>query len=457
MKFNSITLTKMGARLLFIPMIIVAGIFLYFHYKAPVAMTLSNESGAAPAPIEVYYHPLSNGAKLYFVQTKRMPILDVQLAFRAGSNRDGLLAGLSKVTNSLLFEGSQDWDADQIGLQLDGLGAIYGATSYRDMAVVSLRLLKEEGVVHTATDILASVLSAPLFADTAIGREKAYRLQLLSQQQQQPDVLAQKAIYEKLYGDSGYGIWPDGTTSSVEQITQTDIINFYKQYYVTNNLVIAIVGDASQEQAIAIAEKLTQNLPAGQPASPMSTYVQNDPGVVHLAYDSTQTQIVLGQLGVKRDDPQLYPVMVANAILGAGFSSRLFDIVRDEKGLAYHVSSQVTPMEADGPILVRCQTRQAESQQAIELIQKIIRDLVTEGPTSEEIAITKQRLKGQFAIGLESNADIVEVLTMMGFYDLPLDYLNRYWDNVDQVTSDAVKEVLHKYFDVSNFSLVTVG
>lgn len=447
----------MGARLLLVPVLFALGIWWFFYHKAPLSSVLSEATQATAQTVTVHKQALSNGAKLYFVQTKRMPMLDIQLAFKAGSNRDGDLAGLSKITNNLLFEGSQGLNADQIGQELDGLGAIYGASSYRDMAVISLRTLGDEGVVQTATDILSAVLATPLFEESALQREKAYRLQLLNQQAQQPEVLAQKAIYNKLYGEEGYGIWPDGTVDSVQSLTQKSIIDFYQQYYVTNNLVVAIVGDVSSEQAIAIAEKLTAQLPAGQPAEPMVVQTQHTPSTEHIDYQSTQTQIIFGQMGIKRDDPEIYPLMVANSILGAVPASKLFDRVRDEKGLAYHVSSQVTPMEGEGPIFIQCQTRQTESQQTIELIQTIVRELGTTGPTQEEVALAKQRLKGQFAIGLESNEDIVEVLTMMGFYDLPLDYLSRYLDNVDQVTLESVNTVIHKYFDASNFSLVTVG
>ncbi len=449
----------MSARLLFIPILFVVGILWFFYHKTSTAVVVSDgvPHSSEAATREVYQHALSNGAKLYFVQTDRMPILDIQLAFKAGSNRDGDSPGLSRITNDLIFEGSEGWSADQIGQQLDGLGVVYGASSYRDMAVISLRTLGDEGVVQTATDILASVLSAPLFDEAAIVRSKAYRLQLLNQQEQQPDVLAQKAIYTKLYGDGGYGIWPDGTTSSVQQVTRNHIIEFYQQHYVTNNLVIAMVGDISKEQAIAIAEKLTEHLPAGQPASAIAMQTPSSPAPVHIDYNATQTQIVFGQVSVKRDDPEIYPLMVANTILGAVPSSKLFDRVRNEKGLAYDVRSQVNPMEGAGPLLIQCQTRRTEAQQAIELIQTIVQELVTKGPSEDEIAVAKQRLKGQFSISLESNADIVEVITMMGFYGLPLDYLSRYLDNIEQVTPEAVNEVLRKYFEVSNFSLVTVG
>ena len=440
-----------------VPVLFVLGILLFFYHKTSSTTVISELTHDKAPTVEVHKHSLSNGAKLYFVQTKRMPILDIQLAFKAGSNRDGDLAGLSKVTNDLLFEGSQGWSADQIGQQLDGLGAIYGASSYRDMAVISLRTLGDEGVVKTATDILSAVLAAPLFEEPAIEREKAYRLQLLTQQAQQPEVLAQKAIYARLYGETGYGIWPDGTIDSVQQINQKSITDFYQQYYVTNNLVVAIVGDVSNEQAIAIAEKLTEHLPAGQPAAPIEVQTQHTPGVEHIDYQSTQTQIIFGQIGIKRDDPEIYPLMVANSILGAVPASKLFDRVRDEKGLAYHVSSQVMPMEGEGPILIQCQTRQTESKQTIELIQTIVQEFMTTGPTKEEVTMAKKRLKGQFSIGLESNEDIVEVLTMMGFYDLPLDYLSRYLANIDRVTHENVNTVIHKYFDASNFSLVTVG
>ncbi len=407
--------------------------------------------------IESWHTP--KGARVMFVNAPEIPMLDVRVVFNAGSARDGDVPGVAFVTNAMLTEGAGVSDVDDIARHFEGLGAHVDTGAYRDMAIVSLRTLSEAHYRRQALDLFYDVVAHPTFPVASLERLRGQMLLGLQHEKQDPGTQVAKAFFRQLYPNAPYGIPTKGTEESLPLLTQDQLRAFHHQYYVAGNAVIAMIGAISRQEAERIAMQLDQQLPAGPaaPALPTPTPLQDNQRQ-HIEFPSTQTHVMAGALGVKRGDPDWYPLMVGNEILGGGgFASRLNQIIRQDNGLAYSVYSQFVPMAVPGPFMMGLQTRNDQADKALALLQKTLRDFVENGPTQTELDDAKRNLLGSFPLETASNSSIVDYLGMIGFYNLPLDMLEQYPKLVEQVSLEAVKAAFANVIHPDRLLTVTVG
>ena len=411
----------------------------------------------AAAKIEHWQTP--QGSRVYYVHTEGLPMVDIQVAFDAGSARDGSQFGLSALTSALLDTGAGQWNADEIAQRFESVGAQFGAGISSDMASVSLRTLTDKPLFDKALETVQVILAKPSFNEADFQREKSRTLAGLKQQEESPADLAGIAFYKALYGDHPYGHPSSGLIPTVSVLTVSDLRSFYQKYCVAANAMVVIVGDLTRQQAEQTAEKLVGGLPVGQKPEPLPEVLMPvKAGTQHIEFPSSQTHVLVGMPGSYRKDPDYFTLYVGNHILGGGaLVSKLFDEVREKRGLAYSASSSFAPMFRSGPFAISLQTRNDQTGQALDVVNKTLADFIAKGPTEAELVAAKKNITGGFAMRFDTNKKLASYVSMIGFYEMPLDYLDTFEQNVDKVTAASVKDAFKRRIDPQLMQTITVG
>lgn len=400
----------------------------------------------------------SKGARVLYVEAPELPMVDLRVVFDAGSARDAI-PGTGHLTNALLEEGAGEWSADQIAERLEGVGAEISSGSMRDMAWVSLRSLTEREALETSMQTLTQVLGAPRFQQGDFERVRNSVLVSLNHDDQSPASVAKKTFMRRVFGEHPYAVPSEGTRASVERITRDDLLAHYRQYYVARNAVIAIVGAVDRRQAEALAEQATAGMAEGAPAAALPPVADLEQGqLLSVSFPSSQSHILMGQPGMHRGDPDYFVLYVGNHILGGGgLVSQLSEEVREKRGLSYSVYSYFSPMRRNGPFLIGAQTQNAKAEEALQVIRDTLGRFIQSGPTGQELEAAKQNITGGFPLRIASNSKILEYIAMIGFYDLPLDYLDRFVGRVESVTADQIRNAFQRRIKPDSLVTVVVG
>lgn len=401
----------------------------------------------------------AKGAKVYYVHNPELPMVDIRVVFAAGSAFDGEKYGLATLTSMLLDKGAGSWDADLVARRLENVGARLDSGVSRDSTWLHLRSLTEPDKLEVAVATMRKILARPRFAEEDFEREKRRLLLALKQREESPDQLASMMFFKAIYGAHPYAHPPEGEVETAKAIGREDLEAFHRRFYVAKNGLVVIVGALGRGQAKAVAEKLMEDLPAGEPAPsiPEVEQVSSDK-MQHKPFPSAQTHIVTGMPVIVRDDPDYFPLYVGNHILGGGgFTSRLVKEVREKRGLSYGVASYFLPLKQKGPYLASLQTRNDQAQAALKVLQQTIRAYLERGPSEEELTAAKKNLTGGFVLNYDSNAELADYVAMIAFYGLPLDYLDTFTQKVEEVTSKAVTDAFRRRLDPDQFKTVLVG
>ncbi|KTD19663.1 zinc protease (peptidase, M16 family) [Legionella londiniensis] len=409
--------------------------------------------------ISLKHWQTSKGARVVFYEAHEVPMLDIIVAFKAGSAYDGEQHGLSALTASMLNQGNGGFDANAIAEKLADTGAQFSSDSNRDMVALSLRSLTEPPALEKALATFALIINQPDFPKQAFVIEKNQQLMAIRQAEESPDEIANQTFFKVLYGNHPYAHPVNGDAEHVSSLEVEDIRQFYRQYFTARNAVIVLAGAISEEKAHKIAEQLSKKLPQGEPAAPIKKPQPLDEEMnIEVPFPSSQTIIRLGQLGIDHHDPQYFPLLVGNYILGGGsLVSRLSEELREKRGLTYGVSSQFVPMPGDGPFVIGLSTRREQTAEAIEVTRDTLTSFVKTGPTQAELTAAKQYLTGSFPLSLASNRNIADMLLKIAFYQLPDDYLAQYTARIDTVTLEEIKNAFQQKLHPDKLLQVTVG
>ena len=265
-------------------------------------------------------------------------------------------------------------------------------------------------------------------------------------------------MFGKLYGDHPYAHPSDGSAESIPGITLEQLRAFHAKAYAAGNAVIALVGDLSREEAEAIAAQVSAALPKGPALAKPAQPVEPKAGTTHIDFPSKQTHLMLAELGIDRQDPDWPALSLGNQILGGGaFGTRLMSEVREKRGLTYGVYSVFSPMQVRGPFMINLQTRAELSEGTLKLVQGILADYLKSGPTQQELDDAKRELAGSFPLSNASNASIVGQLGAIGFYNLPLTWLEDFMQQSQALTVEQVKAAMNKHLAADKLVIVTVG
>jgi zinc protease len=425
-------------------------------------LMLSLLSATVLATPKIERWTLQNGARVYFVESRDLPMVALNVVFDAGSARDPQgRNGLSMLADRLLNQGTEKLNADQIAERFESLGAEYDAGSDRDMATVSLRSLSDRKLLDPALTVLAQLIAAPAYPAESLERERARALLGLKQATESPDDVANKAFFAQLYRNHPYALPPEGSDSGLRAITREDLEKFHAQYYVGRNVVFALIGNVSRHQAEEIAERVVGKLPAGEAPPPLPKV----PDVVPakgtervIAHPSTQSHILIGEIGIRRNDPDFYTLYLGNFILGgSGLVSRLSDEIREKRGLSYSVYSYFYPLREPGPFILGLQTKNSQRGEALAVARRTLAKFTEKGPTAEELAAAKKNISGGFPLRFDSNRKIAEYLTVIGFYGLPLTYLDDFIPKIEAVTADQIRDAFRRRVHPEHMVTVIVG
>ncbi|NOX43186.1 MAG: insulinase family protein [Gammaproteobacteria bacterium] len=427
--------------------------------KSLVFLILSLVATGVIASPTIQHWETKRGVRVFFVATSELPIVDIQVVFDAGAARDGNHPGLALLTNALLPEGAGKLNADAIAEKLDDLGAKFNNSSHRDMSVYNIRSLSNPEQLNPAIDILATILSQPNFPDAAFDREKNRMLIGLQAKKQSPGAIAEESFFKAIYGNHPYSNMPSGNENSVKSLTRQNLVDFYNKYYVAKNTVISIVGDLSRSKAESLVKQLTGKLKNGQRADDLpQTNTPDHASLKKVNHPSTQSHILVGQPGIKRGDPDYFTLYVGNHILGgSGLNSRLSNEVREKRGLSYSTRSTFSPMRVQGPFQIGLQTQNSTTDEALSVLRATLDEFVSKGPTQKELDAAKKNITGGFALRISSNKKIMGYVSVIGFYGLPLDYLDTFNKHVQSVSLEQIKEAFKRRIFPEKMATVIVG
>ena len=422
--------------------------------------SLAELDGKAPArrSLDIQRWKTAEGSTVLFVAAPELPMLDLRLTFAAGSSKDGEQYGVAMLTNAMLNEGVPGKDVTAIAESFEDLGANFGNGAYRDMAIASLRSLSTPDKLDPALALFCQVIGQPTFPADSLQRIKNQVLEGFEYQKQNPGKLAGLALFEKLYGSHPYAHPSEGNAESVPAIDVAQLQAFHQQAYSAGNVVIAMVGAIDRSRAEAIAAQISKALPAGPALAKVVAAEAPKPGKQHIEFPSSQTHLLLAQLGIDRKDPDNAALYLGNQILGGGgFGTRLMEEVREKRGLTYGIYSGFSPMQARGPFMINLQTRAELSEGSLQLVQDILSDYLRDGPTQEELDIAKREISGSYPLSTASNADIVGQLGAIGFYDLPLTQLEDFMAEVQALDLAQVKAAMNKHLSPEAMIIVSAG
>jgi zinc protease len=421
---------------------------------AALAMALSL---AAQAGVKIEHWVAPSGARVYFVETHDLPILDVEVDFSAGSAYDPSgKAGLASLTASLLDAGAGDLDEEAISARLVDLGAKLGGATEPDRAGVTLRTLAWPKEREAALALLQLVLAKPTFPEAVVTREKARSISAIQEADTRPDAIAAKRFAAAIYPDHPYGT--SATTESVDRIGRDDLATFHRDHYSAKRAVVSIIGDVTRAEAERIAQSLTEALPAGQPEVPLPAVKLPATETIKVAHPAAQSHIHVGLPAVKRGDPDYFALLVGNYSLGGGgFVSRLMKEVREKRGYAYSVYSYVAPRKLEGPFEMGMQTKREQAGDALKVANDVLAGFVKSGPTEAELAAAKKNLIDGLGLRIDSNAKLLGYLATIGFFKLPLTYLDDFPGRIAAVTAKDVREAFARHVKPENLVTVIVA
>ena len=414
-------------------------------------------SSYAYADLNIQNWKTPNGSKVYFVENHSLPVVDVNVMFSAGSVRDSKETnGVASMTNHLMFSGSAGMSEQELMNSFADIGAQIGSNFNRDQSSFSLRTLSEEK--SEAIELFKVVLQKPNFDKQILDREAKRYVANIAQAETMPEAIATKKFMKSIYGEHPYGLPSSGTIDSINRIKVPHLEKFYKEYYVANQADIVIVGDVTQAEAESIAKDISSGLPVNNNIKAIPDVKQVKKQETRISHPAKQAHLYYGVPIMQRNDPDFFPLYVGNHVLGgSGFGSRLTYEIREKKGLVYSVYSYFMPLSKKGPFEVALQTSKDQVDEAMGLIETTIQDFIDNGPSESELQASKDNITGGFALRFGSNQKIMNYVSMMAFYNYPLDYLKTYTDKVNAVTVDQIKTAFKKRVDLNEFSTVIVG
>ena len=414
-------------------------------------------SNFTSANLNIQHWESKNEARIYFIENHDLPIVDINVDFRAGSVKDTKQkSGLASLTNHMMVLGSGGVNEEDLANQFIDLGAQLNSSFDQDKSGFSVRTLTEKR--SEAIDLLTLVLHKPNFDKDILEREKKRYIASISQSETMPGPIASKAFNKALYGEHPYGLSSSGEVQTIRKISKKDLNNFYKNNYFSNELSIVIVGDISRNEAEELGNKISSGFTQSKIASPIPLVKEVKGQDIKISHPAKQAHLYYGAPIIKRGDPDFLALYLGNYILGGGgFVSRLTQVIREDRGLAYSVYSYFMPYIEKGPFQIGVQTKKNQVGQAKKLIDKTVAEFIKNGPKSQELKRAKDFMIGGFPLKLDSNKSILEYVSMMAFYKYPLDYLDTFTDKIDKITSEEIKSAFQRRVDMSKFSTVIVG
>jgi zinc protease len=400
-----------------------------------------------------------SGMVVLFIENHSLPTVHLQLLIKAGGTLDPKgREGTADLVASLLDEGTTSRTSQQIAEAVDFIGASLSAGAGPESSSISLSVLKKD--LPTGMELFRDELLHPTFPEEELIRVRQRIIGSLIAEADEPEIVARKAWQELIYGPNPYHHPTEGYRDSLPSITRQELVEFHHRYYQPRLAIVAVVGDLTRKETEKLLSQFLGSWKNSDRERPPTNPVPNPmpPETKLIDKELTQATIVMGHLGISRDNPDFYAVSVMNYILGGGgFSSRLMKQIRDNEGLVYGISSGFHAMKQGGSFAVAMQTKNATANQAIEETRAVITRFQADGATQQELDEAKDFLIGSFPLRMDTSAKMVGLLTSLEFYDLGLGYLNDYPKKIAAVTLADVKRVATRYIHPDKMTMVVVA
>jgi zinc protease len=407
-------------------------------------------------PYEV--RALDNGLQVMTVLHHEQPAVTMHLLVRAGAAQDpDTKDGVAVLAAQLLDQGTSTKTAGEIADQIDSIGGSMGTGSGRDRTTASAVVMKDS--FSLAMGLLADVVRNPAFAPEEIERQKEQMISSLRVNADDPDYVANVVFDRLVYGFHPYGLPGSGTPETIASITREDLRTFHRRYYVPNNMILAIVGDVTGEEAFAAAERVFGSWPRVE--VPTQTPMEPPPPTRRVIVidkpDSVQTEIRVGQLAIPRKHPDYLAWDLAVKILGGEGANRLHRVLRSERGLTYGASAETEAMKQAGDFVAETDTRTDTTGEALRLMVAEMEKILRQPVSPRELGDAQAYLAGSFPLTIETPNDIaVQVLNAM-FYELPLHEISTFRERVQSITPGDIQRVAQRYIRPERLSIVLVG
>jgi zinc protease len=392
-------------------------------------------------------------------------MVDVQVDWPVGSASDPQSKiGLASMTAALIDKGAvankKVLTEAAIADKLADLGAVLSFSAGAERSSMRMRSLSDAKRVNELVSLTAQILNEPLFDSKVLSREKDRTIMAIKEAQIKPEVILSKEFDRQIYESHPYGL--SASVATVQSITQKDVKDFYFNRYSKKGVKVSIVGDIDKASADQLVEKVLAGFPKEakitQSVPEVSLFQPNSSKVIKIPHAAQQAHISMGMPTIARKNPDYFPMLVGNYILGGGgFVSRLVKEVREKRGLAYSVYSYVSPGRQIGPYVAGMQTQQSQADLAVDVMKKTISEFIEYGPTDEEMNAAKNNLINGFPLRIDSNRKILDNVASIAWNDLPLDALDTWRDQLKAVTKEQVKAAFKTHLDMNRMVTVVVG
>lgn len=401
---------------------------------------------------------LSNGLKVIVFENQRLPLVNVRLGFFSGDVHDpNGHTGLTSAMASLLGEGTENYSSRQFAAKIERLGASIGSSSSDDFTTLSGSSLSL--YLNELLELLAEMLLRPSFPEDELDLYRRNTVDHLKFQRSQPPFLANEQASRLIYGNHPYSV-VSPTPADIESIGREHLVKLHRERLVPNNAILLVVGDVETRDLIPeIEERFGQWQPR-----PIPDHVATEPvpaaGRTLAIVDrpgSAQSNILLGNLAIRRTDPDYFRLLVMNQVLGAGASSRVFMNLREEKGYTYGAYTRINARLLAGDLEATAEVRNDVTGDSLREFYYELERIRTDRVGDDELNDAKNFLTGVFPIRVETQEGLTGMLFNQYLYGLDEDYLQTYREKIAAVTSDDVLEAARKYVRPDEMAIVIVG
>ena len=409
-----------------------------------------------PTPAE---RMLANGLRVIVARSSDLPMVTADLTVRGGSATDPQgLAGAASMMADLLTEGTTTRSATQIAAEAEALGANLGAGSGWETASVNLNVMPQN--LEAAMAIMADVAQNPVFAAEELERVRTQSLDGLQVAFQRPGSVAQFATAPVIYAGSAFGHVAGGTPASLPKIKREDLAGLHRAYWRPDNAILVITGDVTPEQGFALAEKAFGGWvrPASALPPPPAANMNSQPRTVVIDMpESGQAAISVAKTAIVRSDPNYYPAIVANSILGGGYSARLSQEIRIKRGLSYGAYSSLSARQDTGAFTASTQTKNESAAEVVSLIKQEMARLASEPIAVDEMTARKAVLIGSYGRALATTDGLATTLGSLALYGIPLSEVQDYTGKVEAVSVADVQRFAGQVLNPAQASVIVAG
>lgn len=436
---------------------------------AQEAFCASTSRFAFPSPDDIQYPPLrfelpqaqravlSNGIVLYVLENHELPLVNVSALVTTGTMHDPMgKEGVAELTAYLMRTGGTNKiSSADIDRLFDGMAATAAITMSMESAEVTFATLEKH--VDQGIELLSQILMQPAFEENKFELARQLKIEEIRRIQDDPQRFAFREFNRLLYHEDPRGRFP--SLKSLNHITRDDLVRFHKSFFMPNNIMFAVSGDITKEQALEKFNRYFGQWKPGKITAPFSAPSPiSNAGIYIINKDIPQSTIVGGRTAASKKSPDFYPFTILDFIIGSGgFSSRIVSTVRSNEGLAYSAGSFYRARPEYGFFGHYAFTKTAATMQTLSLLDSVLSNILTDPVTPNELHWAKNSIHNGFIFSFATPEQIVRQQMNIEFEKLPADFLTGYRDEIDKVTLDDLNKVAQKYMNDPGAVILILG